>query len=98
MKRYWNWLAAIVLGAATPAQAQIHSALVAGGTVAGTVEDGLSVFKGIPFAAAPVGELRWKVPQPVLGWHGVRSAATFAPSCMRDLTAAFAALQSQIAS
>jgi para-nitrobenzyl esterase len=86
MKHYWNWLAAITLvAAAIPAQAQIQSALVAGGTVAGTAEDGLSVFKGIPFAAPPVGELRWKGPQPVRRWHGVRSAAAFAPSCMQDM-------------
>jgi para-nitrobenzyl esterase len=85
MKRYRNWLAAIVLGAAMPVNAQIPSALVAGGTVAGTAEDGLSVFKGIPFAAPPVGELRWKAPQPVLPWHGVRSASAFAPSCMQAM-------------
>ena len=90
MKRYWNWLAgiwlgAIALGTAIPAQAQIRSARVAGGMVAGTAEDGLSVFKGIPFAAPPVAGLRWKAPQPVRPWHGVRSAAAFAPSCMQAM-------------
>ena len=40
------------------------------GIVEGTVEDGLTVYKGIPFAAPPVGDLRWKAPQPVEKWEG----------------------------
>ena len=35
---------------------------------------GLEVFKGIPYAAPPVGELRWKAPKPVQTWNGVRSS------------------------
>jgi para-nitrobenzyl esterase len=85
MKPYSNWLAALALAAAIPANGQIQSALVTGGTVAGTVEGGLSVFKAIPFAAPPVGELRWKWPQPVLPWHGVRPAKAFPPSCMQAM-------------
>ncbi len=42
------------------------------------------VFKGIPYAAPPVGELRWRAPQPAEAWSGVRSADTFAPTCMQD--------------
>ncbi len=44
---------------------------VTGGTIQGYAEDGLTIFKGIPFAAPPVGELRWKAPQPVIPWDGV---------------------------
>lgn len=44
---------------------------VTGGTVEGYEADGLTIFKGIPFAAPPVGELRWKAPQPVIPWEGV---------------------------
>ena len=50
------------------------------GLIQGTVEDGLNVFKGIPFAAPPVGELRWKEPQPVIKWEGVLQANKFAPA------------------
>ncbi|WP_207421355.1 carboxylesterase/lipase family protein [Desertivirga brevis] len=53
---------------------------VDGGMVQGTKENGLEVFKGIPFAAPPVNELRWKAPQPVVKWDGVKQATKFAPS------------------
>ncbi len=50
------------------------------GTVQGTVEDGIAVFRGIPFAAPPLGDLRWKAPQPAIPWEGVLEAVRFAPS------------------
>jgi len=50
------------------------------GLVQGIYEDGLTVYKGIPFAAPPVGELRWRAPQPAAKWEGVRQATQFAPS------------------
>ena len=49
------------------------------GLVRGTSEDGLTVFRGIPFAAPPVGDLRWHAPQPPPRWDGVRDADKFAP-------------------
>jgi para-nitrobenzyl esterase len=57
---------------------------VDGGLVEGTVApSGVRVFNGVPYAAPPVGESRWKEPQPVAGWQGVRSAAQFGPRCMQ---------------
>lgn len=53
---------------------------VTGGTIEGVADGDMIVFKGIPFAAPPVGELRWKDPQPVIPWEGVRSAAEFGNS------------------
>jgi para-nitrobenzyl esterase len=50
-----------------------------GGFVQGSSEDGLTVYKGIPFAAPPVGDLRWRAPQPPAKWEGVRQATSFAP-------------------
>lgn len=58
---------------------------VEGGLVEGTVEDGLNVYKGIPFAAPPMGDLRWKAPQPVVPWDGVLKADHFAPACPQML-------------
>jgi para-nitrobenzyl esterase len=45
---------------------------------------GVTVFKGIPFAAPPVGELRWKAPQPVAPWKGVRAADKYGKVCMQQ--------------
>jgi para-nitrobenzyl esterase len=64
--------------------AQISQADVTGGLIAGTVQDGISEFKGVPFAAPPVGALRWKAPQPVTPWTGVRQTVKFGAACMQD--------------
>ena len=53
---------------------------VKGGLVQGVKESSITVFKGIPFAAPPVGELRWKAPQPVAKWEGVKKTIAFAAS------------------
>jgi hypothetical protein len=56
----------------------------ANGTVEGTPDKNADVrsFKAIPFAAPPVGDLRWKPPQPVKDWTGVRKADQFGPRCI----------------
>src|SRR5512138_2580844 len=56
---------------------------IEGGLVEGTSEDGLTVYRGIPFAAPPAGDLRWRAPQSAAKWEGVRRADKFAPSCMQ---------------
>jgi para-nitrobenzyl esterase len=63
------------------AQATDNSIRVDGGLISGTTVDGVRSFKGIPFAAPPVGDLRWKPPQPVVDWQGVRQADSFGPEC-----------------
>jgi para-nitrobenzyl esterase len=74
-------LLALVL--AGPAAAQITHARVTGGEISGTAVDGVSEFRGIPFAAPPVGPLRWKAPQPVARWTGVRKADHWGDACMQ---------------
>ncbi|MFC1493945.1 carboxylesterase/lipase family protein [Thermodesulfobacteriota bacterium] len=54
------------------------------GTIEGVEQDGIISYKGIPFAAPPVGDLRWKAPQPAEAWTGVKSADTYACGCMQD--------------
>jgi para-nitrobenzyl esterase len=49
-------------------------------------EDGVRGFKGLPFAQPPVGALRWREPQPVKDWTGIRNADKFGPSCMQRLS------------
>jgi len=53
------------------------------GLVQGVQEDNLTVFKGLPFAAPPVGKLRWRAPQPPQAWQGVKLLDHFAPRCMQ---------------
>ena len=65
------------------AVSQIQTAKVTGGEVQGVVTEGISIFKGIPFAAPPVGDLRWKAPAPVQAWTGIKKADAFGPACMQ---------------
>jgi para-nitrobenzyl esterase len=73
---------AMMLGATAFAADVVHTA---SGDVEGTAsaDSKIRIFRGIPYAAPPVGDLRWKPPQPVAGWTGVRKAADFGPRCMQ---------------
>ena len=53
------------------------------GKVSGVVENGVCVYKGIPYAAPPVGDLRWKLPQPAEHWKGIRKCDTFGPASLQ---------------
>ncbi|MFS2003325.1 carboxylesterase/lipase family protein [Duganella sp. CT11-25] len=66
------------------AAASAPRATTATGVVEGTLEaSGVKSYKGIPFAAPPVGDLRWKAPQPARKWKGVRKADHFGPRAMQ---------------
>ncbi len=80
------WLAALALCSALwPCGATGADVRVEGGLVQGAAVDGLAVYKGLPFAAPPVGELRWRPPQPAAKWSGVRAADQFAPGCLPSM-------------
>lgn len=64
----------------------VESGLIAGKT---NPEGNVSIFLGIPYAAPPVGELRWKSPQPPVNWEGVRECITPPPSAMQSKPAPF---------
>jgi para-nitrobenzyl esterase len=86
MKRLDPRLAIMIVfcvAAANSARAAIEYANITGGRVQGEVKDGLASFKGLPFAAPPVGALRWRVPRAVVAWSGVRKADTFARACIQ---------------
>lgn len=80
----WSAILLLAAPAIAPAQAQrspvVHTA---DGPVRGRTEAGVSAFKGIPFAAPPVGPLRWRAPQPVAPWNAVRDASRYAADCMQ---------------
>jgi para-nitrobenzyl esterase len=63
---------------ADSARVRVHS-----GVLAGSVQGEVRSFKGIPYAAPPIGPLRWKRPQPAESWSGERDATDFGPSCMQ---------------
>jgi len=53
------------------------------GQLQGAADDGVLAFKGVPFAAAPVGELRWRPPQKAPAWTGVRDATRLGKDCLQ---------------
>ncbi|MCH1929565.1 carboxylesterase family protein [Shewanella sp. A25] len=53
------------------------------GDIAGYKQDALNIYKGIKYAQAPVGELRWKPPQPLVPWEGTNTATAFGAACMQ---------------
>src|SRR5579862_4083410 len=69
---------ATVLCAAIPDPVRLDSGSVSGISTSDAV---VRMFKGIPYAAPPVGDLRWKAPQPPAKWDGVRKAETFSSTC-----------------
>ena len=72
------------MGVSTAASLQTPPLVrVESGELQGVVDDGVVSFKGIPFAAPPVGDLRWRPPQPAAPWTGVRQAAEFGADCMQ---------------
>lgn len=70
-------------GLAAQAVAAPPRVKVAGGELEGIVTGDVALFAGIPFAKAPVGDLRWMPPQPATRWNGVRKASDFGAACVQ---------------
>ena len=68
----------LVSAVAAEAQPVVH---IEQGTLEGAIDDGIATYEGIPYAAPPVGALRWRAPQPAPGWPAVRDASAFGPMC-----------------
>jgi len=84
-RHVWVGLMTAVALAVGPADqaAEAIRARVQGGVLVGAAAGGVRVFKGIPYAAPPVGPLRFALPQPVVPWSGERAASAFGSSCMQ---------------
>ena len=82
MKRILLSLTALAqVFAAVPDPVKLDTGLISG--VAGTTPE-VRVFKGVPFAAPPVGDLRWREPKALARWEGTRAADKFGPQCMQN--------------
>ena len=77
----------VLLGSLSIAATRAPVVRIETGTLAGTDTDGVRRFAGIPYAAPPVGALRWRPPQPPAHWTGVRSAADFGARCVQQQSA-----------
>ncbi len=76
------WLCGATAALSAPAPA--HTVRVEGGVVSGVAGEGVVAWKGVPYAAPPLGDLRWRAPAPVVAWTGVRPADAYAHDCMQE--------------
>ena len=90
MLRIGAFVLGLALASAAAAQAPAPERItlsVEGGTLSGVITERANIFRNIPFAAAPVGKLRWAPPQPAARWQGARDATKNGPSCPQPMTA-----------
>jgi para-nitrobenzyl esterase len=76
-------LATLTCAMTCAAQAPAPQANITTGTVEGQMQGAIRTFLGIPYAAPPIGELRWKPPAPAVNWTGVRKTIVFGARCMQ---------------
>src|SRR5450631_2625993 len=80
----WTFAALMLVTGCGAGRADAQEAITEQGALTGLREHGLNVFRGVPFAAPPIGNLRWRPPAPVTPWSGTRKAHSFAPACMQE--------------
>ncbi|MFM9865319.1 MAG: carboxylesterase/lipase family protein [Micropepsaceae bacterium] len=80
----WRLRIAGLLFALAAVAAAADPVRVDGGLIAGARDGDVLAYKGVPFAAPPVGPLRWRAPEAVKPWNGVRPATVFAPACLQN--------------
>jgi len=80
----WRCAGVLVAAVHLASVAVAQQVVTESGTISGVSDSGVSIYKGVPFAAPPVGELRWRAPAAVATWAGTRKADVFAPACMQE--------------
>jgi para-nitrobenzyl esterase len=83
MRKRWRFACVVWVAVQVATVAGAQRVVTESGAISGSRENGLDVYKGIPFAAPPVGDLRWRSPVPATSWTGTRKADAFAPACMQ---------------
>src|SRR5215471_21813723 len=84
MKRCLLLLSCLMVRIAVPdAPARADPIQISGGLISGTEAGGVLTYKGIPYARPPIGDLRWRPPQPVAPWSGTLAADHFSPICVQ---------------
>ena len=78
-----GWLIGLLVLVIPGHLAQAGQVTVESGVLQGVRADGVSAYRGVPYAAPPLGPLRWREPQPVTPWHGVRKTNAFAAACVQ---------------
>jgi para-nitrobenzyl esterase len=84
MRQRWRFIALFFMSMPLTGVAVAQAVLTDSGLISGVREGGLNVYKGVPFAAPPLGELRWRPPSPNEPWPGTRKTNAFAPACMQE--------------
>jgi para-nitrobenzyl esterase len=83
MRKRWRFACAVLVAVQMASVAGAQRVVIESGAISGLRENGLDVYKAIPFAAPPVGDLRWRPPVHAASWTGTRKADAFAPACMQ---------------
>jgi para-nitrobenzyl esterase len=79
----WKFTCVLVAAVQLAGTVVAQQVLTESGAISGIRTNGLTVYKGIPFAAPPLGDLRWRPPVHAATWRGTRKADAFAPACMQ---------------
>ncbi|MGA7475087.1 MAG: carboxylesterase family protein, partial [Candidatus Sulfotelmatobacter sp.] len=83
MRRRLRFAGVVLVAIQFASLAVAQQAVTESGLISGITEDGVTVYKGVPFAAPPVGDLRWRPPAHAAPWTGTRKTDAFAPACMQ---------------
>ena len=84
LKRIFALCAALIMAQPAMAASSPDTVVIHDGALKGAASDGVLSFKGVPFAKPPVGDLRWRPPEPPKAWSGVRQALAYGPDCAQN--------------